>query len=140
MESMMSENDKAKKTKKKKKVAKKKETPKRTPEELMTDAKAFVKAHASPDYERIKEVIEATPNGRPARVVIVCADPQMNGSGDSVCEKTREIAIQDLHQVQRCVPCQKRSVQTYRNRLAQKRRQELAKHRVDKKTKMKSKK
>ncbi len=121
---------KAKKEKKSKKVAKK-EAPKRTAEQLMEDATAFVSAQKKtvPVYKRIKEILEVTPNGRPSRVVVKCSDPQVNGTNQSVCDETREIAIQDLHQVTRCVPCQKRSVQLYRNTLAKSRRTELASRR-----------
>ncbi len=134
---------KSKKTKgASKKKAAKPEAPKRTTAQLLTDAQAYVKARAKelPVYKSIEEIIEATPNGRPARVVINCADPQVNGADESVCDGSREIAIQDLHQVRRCVPCQKRSVQIYRNRLAAKRRAELAKRRGAEKPKSKAKK
>lgn len=120
---------KKKKEKKEKKV--KKEVVERSADELMADAKGYVKTQSKTisAYERIQSVLEATGSGRPARVVVTCSDPQENGNGKSVCEKTREIAIQDLFQVVRCIPCQKRSVQLYRNRLARKRREELASRR-----------
>ncbi len=130
----MADSKKNKKNKKDSK-SKKKEAPKRTTAELLQDAKDFVSANKSPAYKRIQEVVEATPSGRPARVVISCSDPQKNGSDVSVCDDLREIAIQDLHQVLRCVPCQKRSVQVYRNKLATRRRAELRKHRGDDKPK-----
>ena len=128
----------ATKTKKaKSKVAKTKKVKKEKPEEithsqdeLLEMAEAFVKTEAktkgSP-YRNIVKVVEATTAGKPARVVVKCTDPQVNGNGDSVCSNDREIAIQDLHQVKRCLTCQKRQVQLYRNQLARQRRSELQK-------------
>lgn len=118
--------------KKKKKAAKKstpktdaaEEKPQLTGDELLDMAGKAVKdeAKTNPAYKNITSVVEATPTGRPARVIIKCQDPQVDGDGNSVCDKEREIAIQDLHQVTRCVSCQKRHVQVYRNELARKRR------------------
>ena len=76
------------------------------------------------DWDRVIEVAEYGKRGQPTRVVIKCDDEQVDGSGNSVCEDHREIAIQDLFQVQRCYSCQKRRLQIYRNELARKRRAE----------------
>lgn len=56
-------------------------------------------------WELVQEVVEVTPTGKPARVVIEC---QMQD--EEVCVQTREIAAQDVFQVSRCEPCQKRAV------------------------------
>lgn len=48
-------------------------------------------------------------------VVIKCRSPQVNGKGESVCVGTRRVLPQDVHQVKRCVPCQRQSTQNYRN-------------------------
>jgi len=109
--------------------AQKEEAPARSPEELLSDAQKFVRARVravGSYWKNVKEIVETTSKGRPARVVVRCSDPQKVADGSSVCEKTREIAIQDLFQVVRCSACQRRSVQIYRNGLARRRRSELA--------------
>lgn len=55
-------------------------------------------------------------------VTIKCRSPQVNGRGESVCAGTRRILPQDVHQVTRCVPCQRQSAQNYRNAKAHARR------------------
>lgn len=55
-------------------------------------------------------------------VVIKCGSPQVNGKGESVCVGTRRVLPQDVHQVKRCVPCQRQSAQNYRNAKAKERR------------------
>lgn len=77
------------------------------------------------NWKKVLEVTEVTNRGNPSRVLIECQDPQVNSDGISVCQKTREIAVQDLFQVYRCESCQKRAVQIYRNRLARQRRARL---------------
>lgn len=59
---------------------------------------------------------------KPYRVVIECQDPQDVDTDDDICEGEREIAVQDLFQVYRCEPCQKRAV----NRRRRERRKEKA--------------
>ena len=71
---------------------------------------------------KILEVTAVTSRGKPARVLIACADPQTNGQGESVCQDTRDIAVQDTFQVFRCMSCQRRAKQVYRNMLARRRR------------------
>lgn len=118
-----------------KKTAEKKEIPSADDPSVLKEAQEYSK---SVDGANVVKVTEVSGSGSPARVVIECADPQVNGAGDSVCDGTREIAIQDLFQVKRCTTCQKRAVQLYRNRLARERRAELAKLR-DKEAPKKSK-
>lgn len=101
----------------------------RSQKELVKHAREYMKDIAQ-DGSRIIDVTEVTAKGNPARVIVKCADPQTNGAGDSVCDKTREVAIQDVFQVLRCVPCQKRTVQIYRNGLARARRKELRERRA----------
>lgn len=113
-----------------KKIPKKKAAPVSvSPEELLKSARAYVKKIGQKGA-RVISVTESTPSGNPSRVVVKCADPQTNSNDESVCAKTREVAIQDVFQVVRCLPCQKRSVQIYRNRLARNRRKELRERRA----------
>lgn len=67
-------------------------------------------------WSRVEDVTAITAEGLPARVVIRCDDPQTMANGRSVCVERREIAVQDLFQVRRCVPCQKRAVRRRRAR------------------------
>lgn len=106
-----------------------KETVALTPEALLSNARAYAKKIGQKG-SRVVEVTDVTSGGNPARVVVKCIDPQTNGTGESVCADTREVAVQDMFQVVRCVPCQKRSVQIYRNRLARARRSELRERRA----------
>jgi hypothetical protein len=102
------------------------EQPALDPAEAMKRAKAEVKERAAAGQEgwdRVVEVIEAGKDGAPARVQVRCSDPQVTRDGDSVCVKTREVAAQDVFQVTRCLPCQRRAQQVLRNKLAQRRRQ-----------------
>lgn len=67
-------------------------------------------------YPHVKEIVARGPNG-PTRVRIECTDPQtkqVDGKAVSVCEGTREIAVQDLFQVTRCASCQDRVVRKAR--------------------------
>lgn len=73
-------------------------------------------------WNKVAEITEYGTSGRPTRVLINCQDPQVNGKGESVCEHTRYIAVQDLFQVNRCHACQKRAVAIYRNQLAKAKR------------------
>lgn len=95
-----------------------------SPEEAESSAKKALKEMKDADnrYAHVTGVVEASPAGRPIRVAIKCQDPQVDGEGTSVCQKTREIAIQDAFQVNRCESCQSRKTQIYRNDLARKRR------------------
>lgn len=92
-------------------------------EDLLDAAKLAVKKAKKDGDKRfanVIEVTEATSKGNPARVVIECTD----GSSPK-CEKTREIAVQDLFQVSRCTACQRRVVSQYRGELAKRRRAKL---------------
>lgn len=94
-----------------------------TPDELRAKAEAqAAMVSGANGRAKILQVTEISTRGTPARVVIECLDPQVDGQGNSVCEGTREIAIQDHFQVTRCVPCQARRVQLYRNDRARARR------------------
>lgn len=73
-----------------------------------------------PGWENVEKATETNDQGVPLRVQIRCSDPQEGVK----CEKTREIAAQDVFQVKRCTTCQKRYTQNYRNELAKRRRQE----------------
>lgn len=83
-----------------------------TPEQRMERADAIVAERAQdadmPGWANVVQVVEAGETGNPVRVLIECADPQER-KGVSVCEGTREIAAQDVFQVTRCLPCQKRA-------------------------------
>ena len=100
-----------------------------SPADLLDQAQSYLKGLGQKET-RLISVTEVTASGSPARVIVRCVEPQTNGNGDSVCAGEREVAIQDVFQVVRCVPCQKRSVQIYRNRLARARRQELRERRA----------
>lgn len=63
-------------------------------------------------YPHLVSVAQRGPNG-PTRVVIECDDPQTR-LNVSVCEGSREIAVQDLFQVHRCAACQDRVVRKAR--------------------------
>jgi hypothetical protein len=68
-------------------------------------------ALAGPTRELPSQVLRVTEfgkSGKALRVVIECQDPQTL-KGESVCIGEREIAVQDVFQVRRCVPCQKRA-------------------------------
>jgi hypothetical protein len=80
-------------------------------------------------FAHVERVTELTNDGSPKRVVIRCTDPQTKMEGGkevSVCEGTREIAIQDLFQVYRCTACADRVVRKAR-RLRSKARVKRAK-------------
>ncbi len=66
-------------------------------------------------WGKVVRIVEASPEGKPYRVVIACQDVQ----DEEICEGEREIATQDLFQVERCVPCQRRAMN---RRRAQKRK------------------
>lgn len=79
-------------------------------------------------YEHVLRVTELTKEGEPKRVVIACQDPQtkqVEGKDVSVCVKEREIAVQDLFQVTRCVPCADRVVRKHRRKRQQARVKKL---------------
>ncbi len=73
-------------------------------------------------WGKVERVTEASDKNRPLRVLIKCTDPQTDREGNKLCGGTREIAVQDLFQVHRCQPCQKRYLQVYRNKAAKDRR------------------
>lgn len=94
------------------------------------DAEAYVKQQKKEnpeDWGKVREPREWNEKGVATRVLIECQNPQVNSKGDSICDETREIAVQDLFQVTRCVPCQNRYTQLYRNERARIRRAEKAK-------------
>lgn len=97
-----------------------------SPEELLAKAQEIVKQRAKdsdmPGWENVIRVTEAGVDGAPARVVVRCVDSQTNRAGESVCDEERTINAQDVFQVRRCTPCQKRAQQIYRNELAKRRR------------------
>lgn len=99
-----------------------------SPEEQMSEARKALKAMKAEDkrYDHVAEVVDASETGRPLAVKIRCTDPQVDGAGESVCEKTRIVTIQDAFQTVRCEACQGRRTQIYRNHLARERR---ARHR-----------
>lgn len=123
-----------KKAKAKKKVEKTEEQEQYDPTDpkLLKQALKTVKGEKKAGYDRIVGVVEASPEGRPLVVTVKCIDPQVDGDGNSVCAKTRDVKIQDVFQVTRCEPCQARYVQIYRNRLARERRAELRKLKQEK--------
>lgn len=78
-------------------------------------------------WENVVKATETNERGVPLRVEIRCSDTQEGAE----CAKTREIAAQDVFQVKRCIPCQKRYTQNYRNELARRRRAEANKEQQD---------
>lgn len=107
-----------------------KAAPKMTPAEAMKRAKEIVKERAEDEdmegWTNVRRVVQAGPDGLPVRVEIECQDPQERG-GESVCVGKREIAAQDVFQVTRCEPCQKRVNVIARNESAKRRRAEANK-------------
>lgn len=81
-----------------------------TPEQILTRLKS-----AKETKERWAPVVRITEMGKsgPIRVVIQCTDPQ-TVKGENICAGEREIAVQDLFQVRRCAPCQKRVTRSAR--------------------------
>jgi hypothetical protein len=72
-------------------------------------------------YATVIGVTEQTKDGSAKRVLIECGDPQTKQEGGqdvSVCEKTREIAVQDLFQVRCCAACADRLVRKARRNRA----------------------
>jgi hypothetical protein len=84
----------------------------------LDEALATAKAESPDRYAHVVRVVSQTKDGRPARVVITCSDPQTkqgtNGEQVSVCEGEREIATQDLFQVRCCAACADRIVRRAR--------------------------
>jgi hypothetical protein len=76
-------------------------------------------AHIRERFSIVEEILEVGKNG-PTRVRIRCSDPQTKQDPSdatkqiSVCEGTREIAVQDLFQVRRCKACQDRVIRKNR--------------------------
>jgi hypothetical protein len=67
-------------------------------------------------YPHVTAIVAEGANG-PTRVRIRCTDPQtkqVDGKAVPVCEGEREIAVQDLFQVTRCVSCQDRVIRKAR--------------------------
>jgi hypothetical protein len=94
-------------------------TPAKKVKVLPTLDEALAKAReAKPAlYLNVIRVIQLTKDGEPKRVIIKCQDPQTKKEGDkevSVCAVEREIAVQDLFQVTRCLPCADRVVRKQR--------------------------
>lgn len=98
------------------------ETPKAEAKPLPTPDEALATAKADPKtserYAHVLRVVAQTKDGRPARVVVPCQNPQTkqgpNGERVSVCEGEREIATQDLFQVSCCAACAERLVRIAR--------------------------
>lgn len=88
----------------------------------LDEALATAKQENPTRYARVVRVTELTKDGSPKRVVIECADPQTKqaapGVDESVCEGTREIAVQDLFQVECCAACADRKVRKARRNRA----------------------
>lgn len=96
--------------------------PQETPDQMLERLKngAETPANIRERYSIVEEILEVGKNG-PTRVRIRCSDPQtkQEGTGEdakqvSVCEGTREIAVQDLFQVRRCKACQDRVIRKNR--------------------------
>lgn len=87
--------------------------PTMTPEEALARAEEIVEERAQdadmPGWSNVVRVVQAGATGKPVRVVIRCADPSFRKDGSTPCVEEREIAAQDVFQVSRCVPCQKRT-------------------------------
>jgi hypothetical protein len=91
-----------------KKVTPTKATVEQAEQEPQTEVKTLEQRQAQqPDrWAKVLRIVDASPTGKPYRVVIACQDVQ----DEEICEGEREIATQDLFQVDRCVPCQRRAV------------------------------
>lgn len=88
-----------------------------TPDEALTLAKASTEPGIAQRYAKVIRVTEQTKDGSPKRVVIQCQDPQTKFEGTtpvSVCQGEREIAVQDLFQVECCAACADRKVRKAR--------------------------
>lgn len=75
-----------------------------TPEQIL--ARLQSAKETKERWAPVTRIIEMGKSG-PIRVEIQCTDPQTI-KGENICVGTREIAVQDLFQVRRCAPCQKR--------------------------------
>lgn len=73
---------------------------------LLTEAEALAAAKAA-FGDHIVAVTQTGVKGQATRVKIKCTDKQ-EVRGVSICDGTREIAIQDAFQVKRCASCQAR--------------------------------
>lgn len=97
-------------------------------DDLMAKANAIVEQRAAdpdmPGWEHVIGISEVGVDGAPARVIVACSDPQTLRDGTEICEEEREIAAQDVFQVRRCAPCQKRSNALARNARAKAKRAE----------------
>lgn len=72
-------------------------------------------------FAHVVRVTEQTVKGEPKRVVIACQKPETKMVGVeavSVCDRFREIAVQDLFQVTQCASCADRSVRKARRNRA----------------------
>lgn len=100
--------------------------PAETPENAMARLKKDPATKAR--WAKVVRVTEMGKSG-PTRVVIKCQDPQTKqsegGEQKSVCEGEREIAIQDLFQVECCKPCQERKVRKARRESQKKRNRQM---------------
>ena len=77
-----------------------------SPEQALVTASALQPER----YARVIAVVAQTASGTPARVIVECD-----------CGQTREVAVQDLFQVRRCIPCQDRAVREARKGRAKRR-------------------
>jgi hypothetical protein len=48
-------------------------------------------------------------------IKVKCRDPRLGVRGQKICERSRFVPVQSAARVKRCVPCQRRYAQLYRN-------------------------
>lgn len=94
-----------------------------TPEQMLTRLKA--NKETKERWAPVVRIVEMGKSG-PTRVVIQCTDPQ-TVKGENICAGEREIAVQDLFQVRRCAPCQKRVTRAARRERQKAKDKELRK-------------
>jgi hypothetical protein len=106
----------AKKEDKAEAKAEKKEAPKKEPKPIPTAEQALQKQKGlNPKrWNKVNRVVSQGPDGNITRVVIQCQNPQKIGEVD-ICKGEREIAVQDVFQVNNCEPCQRRLTAINRN-------------------------
>jgi hypothetical protein len=107
---------KPKAVKEEKEPKEKKELAKKEPKAKPTAEQALAKQLAlNPDrWRKVVRVTEQGDEGNITRVVIKCQNPQKIGDVE-ICKGEREIAVQDLFQVNNCQPCQRRLNSIKRN-------------------------
>lgn len=86
------------------------------------EALAIAKKDNPERYKNVLRVTEQTKDGAPKRVVVACTDKQFKQAPDGTlvteCEGEREIATQDLFQVDSCAWCADRKVRKARRNRA----------------------